>query len=124
MAILLRGNTDGALKNLTVVLSLTLLLCFAQVSLSAAQGQTGAKSGRKVVRSVEPEYPVIVKHAHIGGSVRLTVNVLAIGDVTLVEPVGGNPIFVDSATKAVLKWKYIPAAAQTREEVQINFNPD
>jgi hypothetical protein len=50
--------------------------------------------------------------------------VLANGDVATVETVGGNPILVESATKAVLKWKYAPAASQTRQEVQINFTPD
>jgi len=52
------------------------------------------------------------------------VTVLASGDVAKVEIVGGNPIFAESATKAVLKWKYVPAASQTKEEVQINFTPD
>jgi len=124
MAIFRRGSADCAVRNLSAGLGLTLLLCFAQVSLSTAQVQTVAKSGRKVVHRVEPEYPVIVRHAHIGGSVRLTITVLANGDVTKVEAKGGNPIFVDSVTKAILKWKYIPAATQTKEEVQIDFNPD
>jgi TonB family protein len=56
--------------------------------------------------------------------VRLTVTVLPNGDVAKVDILGGNPIFVASAINAVRKWKYAPAASQTKEEVQINFTPD
>src|SRR5467141_3654671 len=122
--LLCRGWTDRALKSALVSFGLTLLLFLAPVSPSTAQVARVEKSNRKIVRTSEPDYPKIVKHAHIGGSVRLNVTVLASGDVAKVEIVGGNPIFAESATKAVLKWKYVPAASQTKEEVQINFTPD
>ena len=119
-----RGWTDGALTNTLAAFGLTLLLLLAPVSPSNAQVAQVDRSKRKVVRTSEPDYPKIVKHAHIGGSVRLNVTVLASGDVAKVEILGGNPIFTESATKAVLKGKYVPAASQTKEEVQINFTPD
>jgi TonB family protein len=119
-----RGWTDGALKNALAAFGLTLLLLLAPISPSNAQVVQVDRSKRKVVRTSEPDYPKIVKHAHIGGSVRLNVTVLASGDVAKVEILGGNPIFTESATKAVLKWKYAPAASQTKEEIQINFTPD
>ena len=122
--LLCRGWTGGAIKSALAPLGLTLLLFLAPVSPSAAQVERVDRTNRKVVRTSEPDYPKIVKHAHIGGSVRLNVTVLANGDVAKVEVLGGNPIFVESATKAVLKWKYAPAASQTKEEVQINFTPD
>ena len=125
MASLLCGGwTGGAIKSALAPLGLTLLLLLAPVSPSNAQVAQVDRSKRKVVRTSEPDYPKIVKHAHIGGSVRLNVTVLASGDVAKVEILGGNPIFTESATKAVLKWKYVPAASQTKEEVQINFTPD
>ena len=120
MASLLCGGwTGGALKSALTPLGLTLLLFLAPVSPSIAQVERVDKSNRRVVRTSEPDYPTIVKNAHIGGSVRLNVTVLANGEV-----LGGNPIFTESATKAVLKWKYAPAATQTKEAVQINFTPD
>jgi TonB family protein len=125
MASLLCGGwTGGARKSALTPLGLTLLFFLAPVSPSIAQVERVDKSNRRVVRTSEPDYPKIVKHAHIGGSVRLNVTVLASGDVAKVEVLGGNPIFTESATKAVLKWKYAPAASQTKEEVQINFTPD
>jgi len=125
MASLLCGGwSGGALKSALTPLGLTVLLFLAPVSPSTAQVERVDRPNRKVIRTSEPDYPKIVKHAHIGGSVRLNVTVLANGDVAKVEVLGGNPIFAESATKAVLKWKYAPAASQTKEEVQINFTPD
>ena len=122
--LLCRGWTDGALKNALAAFGLTLLLLLAPVSPSNAQVAQVDRSRRKVVRTSEPDYPAIVKNAHIGGSVRLNVTVLPNGDVAKVDIMGGNPIFVASAINAVRKWKYAPAASQTKEEVQINFTPD
>src|SRR5258708_38808975 len=118
MASLLCGSwTGGGLKSALAPLGLTLLLSLAPVSPSNAQVAQVDRSKRKVVRISEPDYPIIVKNAHIGGSVRLNVIVLANGDVAKVDILGGNPIFVASAINAVRKWKYAPAASQTREEV-------
>lgn len=119
-----RGWTDGALKNALVAFGLALLLLLAPVSPSNAQVAQVDRPRRKVVRTSEPDYPIIVKNAHIGGSVRLSATVLANGDVIKVDILGGNPIFVASAINAVRKWKYAPAASQTKEEVQINFTPN
>ena len=119
-----RGWTEVALKNALATFGLTLLLLLAPVSPSNAQVGQVDRSRRKVVRTSEPDYPITVKNAHIGGSVRLNVTVLASGDVAKVDILGGNPIFVASAINAVRKWKYAPAASQTKEEVQIKFTPD
>src|ERR1700682_497064 len=112
-----RGWTDGALKNALAAFGLTLLLLLASVSPSNAQVSQVDRPKRKVVRTSEPDYPIIVKNAHIGGSVRLSATVLANGDVAKVDILGGNPIFVASAINAVRKWKYAPAASPTKEEV-------
>jgi len=112
----------AAHKKAAVFLGLSLVLCFSGASLSTAQ-VIKIGSGRKVVRSVSPEYPQSLKDMRIGGTVRLQLTVLANGDVSKVEPRGGNPILVEAATKAVLKWKYVPAGSQSNEEVQIDFRP-
>ncbi len=125
MASLLRGGWNGATpKNALASFGLTVLLFLAPVSPSTAQVEPGDKPKRKVVRTVEPEYSSVMRQFRIRGSVHLNVTVLANGDVASVEAMGGNPILVESATKAVLKWKYAPAASQTKQEVKINFFPD
>jgi TonB family protein len=78
---------------------------------------------RKVLVRVAPEYPETLRLAQIGGLVRLSATVLANGTVTQVEVRGGNPILAERAQKAVMKWKYSPAAAQTVEEVSLSFSP-
>jgi len=122
--LLIAGWPDSAIKNALASLRPVLLIFLALVSTVTAQVEREGGLTRKVVRTVEPDYPKIVKNAHIGGSVRLNVTVLASGDVAKVETLGGNPVFVESATRAVLKWKFARAASQTKEEVQINFKPD
>src|SRR6267143_4631644 len=107
------GGTDSALKNALGSFGLTLLLFLACVAPSTAQVERVERPHRRVVRTGEPDYPAIVKNAHIGGSVRLNVTVLPNGDVAKVDTLGGNPIFVASAINAVRKWKYAPAASQT-----------
>ena len=85
--------------------------------------QKAAKSSRKVVSSVKPEYPELLRHQQIGGLVRLDATVLPDGTVSKVEVRGGNPILAESAAAAVMKWKYAPAASQTTEEVTFTFDP-
>jgi TonB family protein len=76
------------------------------------------------VQNVKPEYPESLRAAHVGGLVRLNVTVSPNGNVTRIDLIGGNAIFSESAIKAVMKWKYAPAASETTDEVQIRFNPD
>lgn len=89
----------------------------------ALLGQKSLKSDRKVLVSVKPEYSEFLRHAQIGGLVRLKATVSAGGKVSSVDIVGGNPILAESAAKAVMNWKYVPASAQTVEDVSINFTP-
>ena len=99
------------------------LVLFAFHSTSAlAQGT--AKSGRKVVARVEPEYPEFFRKGHFQGRVVAEASVLPNGDVSNVEIKGGNPMFANFAAKALKKWKYAPGPAQTVEEVVFNFSSD
>jgi TonB family protein len=99
------------------------LVCVFGLS-SASLGQKITKSSeRKVLVSVKPDYSEILRHAQIGGVVRLKAVVSPEGRVLNIEVLGGNPILAESATAAVKSWKYAPAAAQTVEEVSISFSP-
>ena len=76
------------------------------------------------MQSLNPEYPKSLKEVHVGGLVRLNATVAASGNVVRVTVVGGNPIFAESASKAVMKWKFAPAASQSEEPIQFFFNPN
>lgn len=124
MSIMGNYTTDIRRTNRLAVLGLTLLLSLVPALPMRAQVEQVNKSGRKVAQKLKPEYPRSLREAHIGGTVRLQVTVLASGEVSKVDALGGNPVFVESATKAVLKWKFVPATAQSTEEVQLHFNPE
>ena len=83
--------------------------------------QTASKVARKVVLRVDPDYPQFLKNGHFEGRVVVEATVLANGNVAKVEIKGGNPMFSEFASKAVLKWKYAPGPAQTVEEVNFIF---
>jgi outer membrane biosynthesis protein TonB len=104
---------------------MTLLLCLAPGSISRATAQSAppAKTKRKVAVMVEPDYPYILRNGHFEGQVRLEATVLPNGNVSKVEPKGGNPMLSQYAAQAVMHWKYAPGPAQTLEEVVFSFNP-
>ncbi len=72
----------------------------------------------------EPEYPTILKNGHFEGQVRLEATVLPNGNVAKVDPKGGNPMLLQYASQAVMKWKYAPGPDKTVEEVVFVFNPN
>lgn len=76
---------------------------------------------RKVISDVKPVYPPTLKQLGIQGKVRLTAIVLPNGSVLAVQVIGGNPILVENAVKAVKNWQYAPGPSQTEEDVVLNF---
>ena len=88
-----------------------------------AKAQNAEKSHRKVIVRVEPEYPYILRNGHFEGQVKLEATVLPNGNVSKVEPKGGNPMLSQYAAQAVMRWKYAPGPAQTVEEAVFVFNP-
>ncbi|HEV3307285.1 MAG TPA: energy transducer TonB [Candidatus Sulfotelmatobacter sp.] len=104
------------------VAATALMLCFVAGFAPTLFGQK-TKSDRKVLVSVKPEYSDFLRHAQIGGLVRLKATVTAEGKVTNVDVLGGNPILAESAVKAVMTWKYAPGLGQTVEEISLSFSP-
>src|SRR5215472_3384075 len=89
----------------------------------AQNAEPTTKSKRKVLVSVQPQYPSVLREGRFEGQVRIAATVLASGSVSKVETLGGNPMFSQFAEAAVKNWKYAPGPAQTVEEVVFNFNP-
>jgi TonB family protein len=114
--------TTSMAGKLTLAFS-TLALCLTTVLVPSSLAQKTPKSDRRVAVTVKPEYPELLKHAQVGGLVRLKATVLPNGTVTTVEVLGGNPILAEKAVAAVMKWKFVPAPAQTVEEVSLSFTP-
>lgn len=104
----------------SIVVCLSILTAFITPTLHA---QKIEKTERKLIRKVTPDYPWDLKRASIGGMVRLDIVVSPGGSVNTVSVVGGNPILAECAIKAVKKWKYSPADAETSVRVNVAFDP-
>lgn len=104
-----------------VLLTLASYLAFPVHSSFAQQEQS--TTPRRVVNKVAPEYPRTARDMNLGGTVRVEALVSSNGRVKSVEIRGGHPLLAVAAVGAVSKWKWEPAAHETREPVELRFDP-
>jgi periplasmic protein TonB len=62
----------------------------------------------RVLRRVQPPYPVIAKHAHIQGVVQVQIDISETGAVTNVTLLSGHPFLREAALQAARQWQFIP----------------
>jgi TonB family protein len=91
---------------------------------SRTRAQESAESTRKIVNRVVPAYPEMARTMNLKGNVKVEAVVAPNGAVKSVEIKGGHPVLAKSAENAVSKWKWESAARETRELVEIKFNPN
>jgi TonB family protein len=89
---------------------------------SAEQEQTESK--RKVVSKVMPAYPDIARNLRIKGTVRIEAVVGSNGSVKATHILGGHPLLAQSADQAVHKWRWEAAPGESKELVDVKFDPD
>jgi len=82
------------------------------------------ETSRKIVKKVDAQYPTVLKRRGIGGTVRLKVFIKPDGTVRDTEVIGGNPVLVDAAQKAVVQWRFSPSESETVMQVSMVFDPD
>jgi TonB family protein len=111
------------IKRTAAVTAFALFFCGVIGFVPRSFAQKTTKFDRKIIVSVKPEYSDVLRHAQIGGLVRLRATVTSDGKVTHVDVIGGNPILADSAAAAVMRWKFVPTASQTIEDLTISFSP-
>jgi protein TonB len=78
---------------------------------------------RKIVRRTNPIYPQIAKRMNLSGTVKVFAVVAPDGTVKSVEPVGGNPLLIQAAEDAIYKWKFVASSAESKEPVELHFDP-
>jgi TonB family protein len=101
---------------MTVVLSLL-------VSAARAQQPQTRETGRKVVTSVVPTYPEIARRMQLQGVVKIQALVLPNGKVKSTMVVGGSPVLAKAAVDAVEKWRWQEAPQESKELIELRFNP-
>jgi TonB family protein len=100
-----------------------LALCYSLATVGQTQNQQPApESTRHLVVKVAPEYPESAKRLRLGGTVKVVAVVGTDGKVKRVQTVGGSPLLVQSAERAVAQWKYAPGK-ESEESVELHFNP-
>jgi len=107
-------------------LALSLLVVgWSLVLIRPAHGQEEQTvSKRKVVNRVLPSYPDIARNMHIKGAVRIEAVVAPNGTPKSTQILGGHPLLAQAADQAVRKWRWEPASGETRELVEVRFDPD
>ncbi len=106
---------------MVVLLLLTAVLTNSHSSF--AQEEAAAASNRKIVNKVVPQYPAWARSMNLSGIVKVEATVSSNGAVKAIEVKGGHPVLVQSATDAVRKWKWEPASHESRETVEVKFDP-
>ena len=77
---------------------------------------------RKVKSKVVPDYPSLAKQMNVTGKVKIEATISADGHVSNTKVVGGSPLLVSSAMEALKKWRFEPAAKESTEIIEFDFN--
>jgi TonB-like protein len=88
----------------------------------AQQLRSGGK--RKIVAQVSPVYPTLARKMNLTGTVRLLAIVGPGGKVVRTEVLGGSPVLVPPAAEAVSKCRWETSPEESKEIVEIKFQPD
>jgi TonB family protein len=103
------------------VLALCSMLALTPTFSIAQQEQSESK--RKIVNRVVPTYPELARRMNVKGIVKLEAVVASNGSVKSLELKGGHPLLSQAAQNAILKWRWEPASHETREPVEVRFDP-
>lgn len=95
---------------------------FLHASPSLAQ-QEQTDGARKIVSRVMPRYPEMARTMNIRGTVKAEALVKPNGVVKSVDVKGGHPVLVRAAQEAIYRWKWEPSARETREPIEVKFDP-
>lgn len=103
-----------------VALCVFLALVFAPARFAA---QDSTEAPRKILMKTQAVYPTLAQSMNIHGVVKLEAHVAPNGTVKSVDVKGGHPILTQSAVTAVGHWKFEPASHETKEAIEIKFDP-
>jgi len=85
--------------------------------------QESSDVSRKVLVQTRAVYPTLARSMNIRGTVKLQAQVAPNGTVKKIDVLGGHPLLTQSAVTAVGHWKFEPGPHETKEAVEIKFDP-
>jgi protein TonB len=94
------------------------LLCLAPTSSPAEEA-----AKRRLLDRVAAPYPALARSMALSGIVKVEVLVAPDGSVKAVDIKGGHPVLAQAAVNAVRRWRWEPAASESREVVEVKFSP-
>lgn len=87
------------------------------------RAQESPDGARKILVKTPAIYPILAQSMNIRGVVKLEAHVAPNGTVKSIDVKGGHPILTQSAVTAVGHWKFEPAAHETKELIEVKFDP-
>jgi TonB family protein len=107
------------LKEKVLWLVLLTLMVGARAFGPGISAQEQAK--RKIMKQVQPIYPLVATQLNLTGTVKLMVQVTPDGKVKGMHTTGGNAVLVSAAENAVKQWIFEPAQKETSEPIEVKF---
>lgn len=78
---------------------------------------------RKLLERTTPAYPDLARSMALQGMVKVEALVAPDGSVKSVVIKGGHPLLAQAAVSTVRRWRWEPAAQESRETVELKFSP-
>jgi|SRR3974390_469487 len=88
-----------------------------------ALAQDASDTARKIVTRTAAAYPTLARSMNIHGVVKIEALVAPNGTVKSMSVKGGHPLLTESAVTAVGHWKFEPSPHETKELIEIKFDP-
>lgn len=76
---------------------------------------------RKVNHRIVPDYPPVARQMNITGKVKIEATVEPDGHVKSTHAVGGSPLLIQAAERALKDWKFEPGPKETTEVIEFDF---
>lgn len=115
--------TFFTMKTLMQQGTIAVLMLTATFLLSAQTEAQESEGSRKILVQTPAVYPTLARSMNIRGTVKLQAQVEANGSVKKIDVVGGHPLLTQSAVTAVGHWKFEPGPKETKEAIEIKFDP-
>ena len=110
---------QGSVATKVLLLALAHVV-FLQPSMRAQEAETG----RKIVSRVNPLYPELARRMQIHGTVKVEATVAANGHLKSTKVIGGSPVLTKAALDAIGAWKWAATPGDTKELIELTFQPE